>query len=653
MTKLHDDLRFLLDGCRGAVGEEIDAVRADLDRRGLAAPVAATAGVRVSGTGAAGLYDWTLPSGTYGIRVDDAVSIDTESGSGLGFVVHFDGNRNVLRIATDAPLGARPGSGQLTFDPTWLLEALNERLTQIGENPERYHVATALKLFGQAFPHVGQRSPQETDPAELNGSQTAALTRILGSEVQFVWGPPGTGKTRVLGYAGAALAGEGRVLIVAATNAAVDEAAARVAGYLGPDAIEANRLLRFGAGLLPGSDARLGIDAAITRSERLRPSGLSRAISELAERLGLKSGLRNDSLAVAASRVQAAARRTGDPADAALAMRVAAAYQAATRRVVESADVVLATLARLAVRDELAALRFDSLLIDEASAATLPYTLFAACLAGVRVAVFGDFQQLPAVVKSRGDLARDWMRKDIFRASGVLESADGLPSPRDRLCSMLDQQYRMRPAIRALIGDLFYGGRLRDGLPDIPSAGELVLIDTAGLDPRVTRIERSRRNDEHLEALLQVLELLGRRGLSDVAVVAPYRIQARELRRLVRSRLGRAAPAGLEIATIHRFQGREKRVVVFDTVDAPPTASWFLDERRNPDFPRMLNVALSRSRDLLIVLATVEGLRRTLPEEALLNRVVNMVLGTGVVVDGRRVADLHSALGQLPAAPLV
>lgn len=645
MTENYDDaLRPLLEGCRGAVQEEIDAVRADLERRGLADPVLATGGTRVPGSGATRTYDWTLPSGSFKIRVDDAVSIETESGSCLGFVVRFDATSNELRLVTDTALGERPGARLLTFDPTWMLEALDNRLAQIGTNPEQFHTGTALKLFGRQFPRVGERCPPAIHTSGLNQSQSTALARVLGSDVQFVWGPPGTGKTRVLGHAGAALADEGRVLIVAATNAAVDEAAARVAERLGPGAVEANRILRFGAGVSSGSDPVLGINAAVTRAERLRPTSLSRTIGELSVRLGLKDG-DDESLAITATRVQAAARRTGDPADAALASRVAAGYQASIRRVVEMADVVLATFARLAIRDELASLRFDSVLIDEASAATLPYALYASCLASERVAVFGDFQQLPAVVQSRGELAAEWLRRDIFRASGVLDSEGGLPSPRDQLCSMLDQQYRMRPSIRALIGDLFYGGRLRDGLPAVDETGrDMILVDTASLEPRVDRLERSRRNDQHLEVLLRVLELLGRQGIHDVGVVAPYRIQVRELRKLVRSRLGRAAPLELEIATIHRFQGREKGVIIFDTVDAPPDRSWFLDERRNPDFPRMLNVALSRSRDLLILVATVEGLRRTLPEEALLNRVVERLRRDGVVVSGGSVKELRLAL---------
>jgi hypothetical protein len=53
---------------------------------------------------------------------------------------------------------------------------------------------------------------------------------------------------------------------------------------------------------------------------------------------------------------------------------------------------------------------------------------------------------------------------------------------------------------------------------------------------------------------------------------------------------------------------------------------------------------LSRSRDLLILVATVEGLRRTLPEEALLNRVVERLRRDGVVVSGGSVRELRLAL---------
>ncbi|MCK5489072.1 MAG: hypothetical protein KAI98_03745, partial [Gemmatimonadetes bacterium] len=94
----------------------------------------------------------------------------------------------------------------------------------------------------------------------------------------------------------------------------------------------------------------------------------------------------------------------------------------------------------------------------------------------------------------------------------------------------------------------------------------------------------------------------------------------------------------LEVATIHRFQGREKAAIILDTVDAPPGGSWFLNERRNPDFPRLLNVAMSRSRQSLIVVGTSEGLGKTLPPDALLVRTLEVIRERGTVIDGTHVA---------------
>ena len=149
-------------------------------------------------------------------------------------------------------------------------------------------------------------------------------------------------------------------------------------------------------------------------------------------------------------------------------------------------------------------------------------------------------------------------------------------------------------------------------------------------------MDNSRRNPAHAEAVADFLAEVARKGVADIAVVSPYRPQTRLIRDLIRRRLGRAAPSDLEVSTIHRFQGREKRLVVIDTVDAPPGRSWFLDERRNRDFPRLLNVALSRAREQLVIVASVAGLRRTLPPDALLNRLL---------------ARLEQSGARTPAAP--
>lgn len=636
----------LLGDLHDAIEEEILAIQDDLVRRGIDRPLSAAGGHATDSDSGSFLYDWFLPPGRYVIRTDDAVRVSSEVGETRGLVVGFDPASRSVRLAVSEWLGRHPGPAQLTFDPTWLLSALASRLSDVGAHPDAYHVATALRLFGRVYPETGTRAVSDAHGADLNDSQLEALGRILGSQAQLVWGPPGTGKTRLLGHAARALVAEGSVLVVATTNVAVDEAARRASEALGEDSIRDGRIVRVGARLSATGDPDLSLEAAVDRREESSPTRLTRLLVELedelagADREELPRGLRGR-----LARVSALARAEGSPGPLARAARAAIEYQQASARALKRADVVLTTFARLTLRDDLWSLRFASLLVDESSAATLPYLFAAACLASERVAACGDFQQLPAVVMSHGPMASRWLSRDLFHEAGVIDPAAGrpLPDPRDRLCSMLRRQYRMAPAIRAVVSDLFYGGRLQDAERMVRSGAAvepLLLADTSGLAPSVDRADGSRGNAAHVEVVLRILELLSHSGVADVGVVTPYRLQARRIAHQARRRLGRVAPRNLEVATIHRFQGREKAAIVFDTVDAPPDGSWFLNEIRNPDFPRLLNVALSRSRDTLIVVGTVDGLSRTLSPRSLLLGVLDHIRTTGRVVDARRIWEL-------------
>lgn len=638
------ELEAFIEGFQRAIDEEILAIQDDLARRGIAQPVAASGGHEVDTDTAGFVYDWTLPPGRYVIRVDDAVRVACQEGEGLGFVTRWDPASRAIRVSVSDWLGRLAGPADLTFDPTWLLAALDARLAAIEAEPASYQTETAMRLFGARFPETGTAHSAASHQDGLNECQIEALGRVLGSQTQLVWGPPGTGKTLLLGHAVGALAEKGRVLVLATTNVAVDEAARRVADRMGPGAVSEGRIVRLGASYSPSGDADLSIEAVVQRREAADPGRLTRLLDELEAELGIgRSRAGPSSLQQRYGVVLARARAAGAPGALSRAGHLSSELQRAGARVLARADVVLTTFARMTLRDDLWGLRFQSLFVDEASTAPLPYLFAGACLATDRAVAVGDFQQLPSVVMSSGAEAARWLSRDIFRQSGSIDPEAGrtLPDPRDDLCAMLTEQYRMAPEIRVLVSELFYGGRLIDA----PSVAErpvvtppLVLVDTEALDPVVERAEGSRANAAHVEVLVQLLELLSRQGVSDVGVVTPYRLQARHIFRQVRSRLGRTAPGGLEVATIHRFQGREKAAVIFDTVDAPPGGSWFLNERRNPDFPRLLNVALSRSRESLIVVGTAAGLEKTLPPDALLNQTLATIREGGRVIDATRVA---------------
>ena len=652
MTAQNDptDVTTLLDGFQRAIEEEVLAIEQDLARRGLDEPVVAAGGHEAEVDASGFAYDWTLPPGRYAIRTDDAVRVACRDAEVQGFVGRWDHSTRTVRVHLPESLGKLAGPAELRFDPTWLLSALAGRLSSIGTEPRAYHTETALSLFGLRYPETGRRPVPEAGEDGLNEGQRVALCRILGSRAQLVWGPPGTGKTLLLGRAVRELAREGRVLVAATTNAAVDQAARRIAEGLGAEAVAEGRVLRVGAGYRPDAELDLSLEAVLARREQRDPGRLSRLLEELEAELGLRPDRSRQADPLRRyGAVLARARAGGSTGALARAGLVLGELQRSRARLLARADVIVTTFAHLTLREDLWALRFRSFVVDEASAAPLPYVFAGACLASDRAVAVGDFQQLPAVVRSREGEAARWLGRDIFRQSGAIDPEAGrnLPDTRDQLCAMLTEQYRMVPEIRRLVSGLFYGGRLKDA----PAGGScraglapLVLVDTSTLKPVVEREEGSRANPAHVETLIRLLELLGRSGVSDVGVVTPYRLQSRRIAQQVRSRLGRSAPRELEIATIHRFQGREKTAVIVDTVDGPPGASWFLNERRNPDFPRLLNVAISRSREALIVVGSPDGLRRVLPQGALLVQVVEEIQRDGVTLEASRLAGVAGDL---------
>ena len=659
---------------RLAIEEEIEAVAADLSRRRLDRPIPALSGRLRGEAGTGHRYTFQIAGGTYDIRADDRVRIHAGGREALGTVHRFDRTLGLLQAVSPEWLGERLDGAELEFDPTWLLRELSQRLAEVGRDPEDFFPDTVLGAFGRRPPSLGREPARLESSADLNEPQRDALERVLGSSAQLVWGPPGTGKSRLVARAALELAVRGRVLVAATTNGAVDEIARRLASVADPVMLDRDRIIRVGFDLGAAPDTRLDLGAVLARRIDGGAGGVDRTLAEHEGRLGARppaggrqgrpGGRAPDggggeapvlSPYARAGRLLALARTRNDAESARTLGRAMLEIARQAERALEEADIVLTTFARLSIREELRELRFESLLIDEASTAPLPYVALAASrVAGPAIAV-GDFQQLPPVVSSTAPAAVRWLRTDLFREAGVVEetgaeagagdAGPSLPSPNDGLCAMLDLQYRMAPDIRELVSEFFYGGRLRDA-PEIaeraaergpPAAGAaaapVTVLDTSGLDPRVERVDGSRRNRTHAEAVADFVGAAASGGIDDIAVVSPYRAQTRHLSDLVRRRLGRAAPANLEVSTIHRFQGREKRLVIIDTVDAPPGRSWFLDERRNRDFPRLLNVALSRARERLVIVATVAGLRRTLPREALLNRLLAHVEQSGSRID--------------------
>ncbi|MDX2936499.1 AAA domain-containing protein [Streptomyces ipomoeae] len=126
-----------------------------------------------------------------------------------------NGSLLTLRVAEFADI-ADPHLWMLKQPPTFLVEALRDGIAGLGEHP------LAAALAGRT---IGGAPAHEPDPPGFHPAQADAYRACLGEGVHLVWGPPGTGKTTVLKRAiGDLMARGDRVLLVSATNIAVDNA---------------------------------------------------------------------------------------------------------------------------------------------------------------------------------------------------------------------------------------------------------------------------------------------------------------------------------------------------------------------------------------------------------------------------------------------
>ncbi|MFF6809239.1 AAA domain-containing protein [Streptomyces sp. NPDC012403] len=172
-------------------------------------------------TGEAGWYAVDLRGSDLGPDQLDALRLAGPEPDGVeakGFTVSEtvqNGSLLALKVAEFADL---PDAyvWLLRQPPTFLVEALRDGIAGLGEAP----LANAL-----AAGTIGGTSAHSPLPPGFHPAQGDAYRACLGQGVHLVWGPPGTGKTTVLKRAiGDLIARGDRVLLVSATNIAVDNA---------------------------------------------------------------------------------------------------------------------------------------------------------------------------------------------------------------------------------------------------------------------------------------------------------------------------------------------------------------------------------------------------------------------------------------------
>eukprot|EP00850_Spirogloea_muscicola_P013643 SM000093S24454 [mRNA] locus=s93:511904:517186:- [translate_table: standard] len=486
--------------------------------------------------------------------------------------------------------------------------------------------------------------PVASEGLRLDGSQEQSVAMALDKHMPcvLIQGPPGTGKTTVVTDVICRAVNRGeRVLVTAPTNAAVDNLVEKLSGA-GLSIVRVGNPARVSPTVANHSLSHQ-VDVAMSSFRR----EAARRRADLRQDIRQSHGQGEDAL-------EAGLRQMLKQLGRALRVR----EKETILDIVSSAQVILCT--NTGAGDPLVQKlpAFDLVIIDEAGQAT-ESSCWIPILQGRRLVLAGDPCQLAPTVLSReaamGGLGISLMERAMNLHNG-------------RLLVLLDTQYRMNAAIADWCSSELYNGRLKSA----PAVADRLLCDSSGvrvsasssplhvaikatrdttrsmlvLDTRLPRggllpgCEEasdpsgtgSLYNDGEAEAVLQHIDSLLSAGVppTSITVQSPYLAQVQ----LIRDQLeGRPGAAGVEVASVDAFQGRESDAVIISMVrsNAAGTVGFLGDRRR-------MNVAVTRARVHVAIVcdtATVgknpflrrllqhireAGELRTLPRSGLLER---------------------------------
>jgi len=552
-----------------------------------------------------------------------------------------------ILITIKKHIGDTVAKAKLNTEPWFLLEALKDRLAaaSVSKTANRKLAETLLISRPRSTPNSDEqfsdycdRIAAETGQAlQYNQHQAAAVTHVLQHPVSFIWGPPGTGKTSTLGLTVASLVYSGQsVLVLAHSNAAVDTAMKSVGKYLCQSSYyKAGMVLRFG---IPANKE------VYTQFPQLNVRGIAREqnsdlVAEIetletrrkqliqeSRRRGL-SPLQKQQIEQQISKI----REQLKP----LRQR----FRAYESGLVSGAEVVGCTLSKASIAKEVYERQFDAVIVDEASMAYIPHCAYGATLAKKRIAIFGDFRQLAPVSQASTTSAQDFLQRDIFDEAGIIDSV-ARNTPDERLV-LLKTQYRMHPSISAIPNALFYKNQLEDGagvkdrtqeiVHTAPNLGQsVVFYDLSNASAFCFHEDKtSRFNPVSALIAADITYQAQIAGTTSIGVITPYSAQARLIHRILRE----TGQKSVKVATVHRFQGTEQQVIVFDAADSyqMKKASKLLVGGTQSTAARLANVAISRAEGKFIGLFNHKFLTTNLDSSDVFRKFMGQLRATGDV----------------------
>ena len=309
-------------------------------------------------------------------------------------------------------------------------------------------------------------------------------------------------------------------------------------------------------------------------------------------------------------------------------------------KIVNDARLIGTTITKGYLNEGIYSRTFDVVIVDEASMAQLPALFFDCGLSAAKAVIIGDFRQLPPIAMTNHELVTKWLKRDIFEVFGITERIN--KGEREKRLAILREQRRMPKEIAELVNKRIYASSLiTEKKP--PDEGKkekhvidsnpfpkqkIILCDTSEFNPWCARSPVRRSPFNVYSALLSVClaEQALSSGVDQVAILTPYRAQNSLIHKLVADKASvdknfeKIAPA-----SVHRFQGRESELIIFDLVEGPIREIKWLGGGFNSDAMRLVNVAVTRARAKIVFVANLKYLKTKLRNESILRQILEDV----------------------------
>ena len=521
-------------------------------------------------------------------------------------------------IQTVESLGQHLTSIEFTAEPWHLMEALTERLSEMDpkRNPLAYQVAC--------------RGKYQLDPrGKVLMGQNIAQRKVMEQPVTFIWGPPGTGKTTTLANIALQFLGNGkRVLMLSYSNVSVDGALLRVAK-------------KADNTYLPGSIIRYGYPRLEELLDDPEHTSYLFVLSHYPELVEKSKKLKTEK----------AHLKKDDPRRAEIQKdlsKIRMKLREEEQELIQEAPFVATTVSKALVDKAVYSQHFDLVIFDEASMAYVPQVVFAAGLASSRFCCLGDFRQLPVIVQSSENRL---LEEDIFNYTGITTAVE--TEQGHSWLVMLNYQFRMHPDIARFASRSVYGGLLEsdpsvfesrqiiaqlDPLKDEP----LGLIDLSGTySVCIKTMDGSRINILSAFMCMKLAEMLCNKY--NVGIITPYNAQSRLILAMIRDLRERDKTyESVGSATVHQFQGSERPIIIYDTVDCfrMPYPGTLLTSMKNDIADRLFNVAVTRAQGKFIMVANTEYLiRKKISRDLMISKLLSHIRELDASVAGETIID--------------